>query len=74
MIPSQHYDQLHRKLDEAYREIKRLSNENLTLKNDIERSEKTLWEMTTSLYKAKADLIAAKDTAPPAARNTPDSE
>ena len=74
MIPSQHYDQLYKQLNDAYREIKRLSNENLTLKNDIERSEKTLWEMTTSLYKAKADLIAAKDTASPAEQNTPNSE
>ena len=56
MIPSQHYDQLHRKLDEAYREIKRLSNENLTLRADIERYERGLWEVSNKLEQSREEL------------------
>lgn len=66
MIHSQHYDQLYKQLNDSYREIKRLSNENLALKMEIEKAEKTSWELATKLYKA--------DTAPPAAQNTPNSE
>ena len=66
MIHSQHYDQLYKQLNDAYREIKRLANENLTLKMELDKSEKALWEMATKLYKA--------DTASPAAQNTTPSE
>lgn len=68
MIPTQHYDQLYKQLNDSYREIKRLSNENLALKLELDKSEKTLWEMATKLYKE------TNDTAPPAGQNTNSSE
>ena len=64
MIHAQQYDQLYKQLNDSYREIKRLSNENLALKAELDKSEKALWEMATKLYKAK------NDTASPAAQNT----
>lgn len=56
MIPTQHYDQLHKKLDDAYKEIARLSNENLTLRADIERYERGLWEVSSKLEQSREDL------------------
>lgn len=67
MIHAQQYDQLYKQLNDSYREIKRLSNENLALKMELDKSEKALWEMATKLYKAE------NDTASPAARNTTSS-
>jgi len=64
MNHSQQYDQLYKQLNDSYREIKRLSNENLALKMELDKSEKTLWEMATKLYKAE------NNTASPAEQNT----
>ena len=56
MIPSQHYDQLHRKLDEAYREIKRLSADNERLKAEIDQSDRTAFNLAAELYKTREEL------------------
>jgi len=77
MIHSQHYDQLYKQLNDAYREIKRLSNENLALKIEIEKTEKTSWELSTELYKTREELKkewekvyqTLPNTAPPAAQS-----
>ena len=56
MNHSQQYDQLYKQLNDAYREIKRLSNENLTLRADIERYERGLWEVSNKLEQSREEL------------------